>query len=166
MNWKRDKRESMAVKGRLNLSGDRQAPKETRVKKSRDFRESRLFEKAKIREEKLKKLMEMRAPERQVLKPRPGDSLSVLPLYRFVLAVGCITIFVSGLFVLNYLAQSKNQLGAEVSRLTTEQQRLKENNGHLKAKLERLLVLENLETIARDPLGLAMPRTGQIVVLE
>ncbi|MDR2199037.1 MAG: hypothetical protein LBR53_06245 [Deltaproteobacteria bacterium] len=123
-------------------------------------------ERERRREEISRKLKEARSPEKQALHPGPKDRLSFLPFSRFVVILGCIVITVLGLFTLTYLSLARNQLGAEVSRLTTEQERLKEANGHLKAKLERLVSLEDLELVSRESLGLSMPRTGQIVVLE
>ncbi|MDR2340009.1 MAG: septum formation initiator family protein [Deltaproteobacteria bacterium] len=139
---------------------------ESRFRKRRDPKEARIAEKARLREARLRELQEMRAPERQALRPKPKDALGFLPLTHFVIITGCIVILVLGLFALNYLAQARNELGAEVSRLTKEQQDLKERNGHLKATLERMVALEDLEIIAKESLGLVMPKTGQIVVLE
>jgi cell division protein FtsL len=123
-------------------------------------------ERERLREERRRLLRAARSPERQTLRPRDSDALHFLPLGQFVIIAGCIVIFISGLFALNYLAQNKNQLGADVSRLTREQQRLMEENLHLKARIERLTALDDLEIIARENLGLSMPSRGQIVVLE
>jgi cell division protein FtsB len=156
-----------AHKGRASIRerfGVPRAPKK-RISRPED-RESRNAEKARIREERLRRLMEMRAPERQVLQPRPNDGLKFMPLSRFMVAFGCIVIFIAGLLALIHLAQVHTQLVAEVNTLSQKQQRLKEKNGHLKAKLERLTVLDDLEIVAKESLGLYMPKTGQIVVLE
>jgi hypothetical protein len=135
-------------------------------RREKGTKEARQAEKARRKDERAKRLASLSDPERQALRPRPGDALSHLPLSHFATVFGCILILVLGLFALNYLAQSKNELGAEVSRLTREQQALRERNGHLKATLERLISLEDLEAISRESLGLRMPRTGQIVILD
>jgi cell division protein FtsB len=154
------------VLGKIKFPSDIRGENEGGLRGRLKRKEQGVEDKARSREEKLKLLKIMQAPERQVLKPQEKDAIRSIPLSQFVIMLGCIIIMVLGLFTLIYLAQVKNQLGADVSRLEAERKMLRENNGHLKAKLERLVALEDLELIARESLGLSMPKTGQIIILE
>jgi cell division protein FtsL len=165
MSWKSEERKiERQVLGRIKVPNK----KESRDGKggSRLSIEDKNSKKLRFKEERFKKLKEMRSLDRQILFPKHTDALIYLPISKFVIMVGCIIIIVLALFTLTYLAQTKNQLGTDLSRLNEERERLRETNGHLKAKLERLVALEDLELIARESLGLRAPKTGQIIILE
>ncbi|MDR1165703.1 MAG: hypothetical protein LBO66_07500 [Deltaproteobacteria bacterium] len=104
--------------------------------------------------------------EAQKLSPPPGHRLLFFSRGQVALLALCAVIFTLGLFVLVHIAQGRNQLGLDVSRLTRERARLLEINGRLKARIERLMVLEDLEIVAKDSLNLQTPRKGQIVELR
>jgi hypothetical protein len=138
-----------------------------RRKKMRNYgKESDQEQKRKKKEERLNKLAEYSSPEKQKIKPGPQDRLSFLSPWHFTLVLTGLTIVILGLFALITIAQGRNQLGLEVSRLVKEQDRLKEVNGRLKAGIEELLILEDLEIIAEENMNLQTPKKGQIYVLE
>ncbi|MDR2613577.1 MAG: hypothetical protein LBG06_12455 [Deltaproteobacteria bacterium] len=118
------------------------------------------------REELLRQLAEYRDPERQRLEVAPGDRLTRFRAWSFSILLGIIAVTVLGLFALIAVAQGRNQLGLEVTRLTREHQRLDDINTRLKARIEELVVLEDLEVIARENIRLRTPSQGQIVVIE
>ncbi|MDR1312557.1 MAG: hypothetical protein LBQ12_02415 [Deltaproteobacteria bacterium] len=118
------------------------------------------------REERLRRLAEYGSPERQRIEVAPGDRLTRFRPWSFSIIVSGIMVAVLGLFALIAVAQGRNQLGIEVSRLNREHQRLAEVNTRLKAKIEELVVLEDLEAIARQSLRLQIPQKGQIVEID
>ncbi|MDR1038978.1 MAG: hypothetical protein LBR80_02190 [Deltaproteobacteria bacterium] len=118
------------------------------------------------REERLRRLAEYASPERQRIEVDPGDRISRFRSWSFSIVAGGILVAVMVLFALIAVAQSRNQLGIEVSRLNREHQRLSETNTRLKARIEEMVVLEDLEAIARQSLNLQIPRKGQIVEID
>jgi cell division protein FtsL len=122
--------------------------------------------KRKEREERLKRLNEFASPEKQKLLPTDRDRLNFFSSWHFTLVLTGIVVLVLILFVMISISQSRYQLGREVSRLTKEQQRLQEINGLLQARIEELVVLEDLELIARENLHLITPQKGQIYEIE
>jgi cell division protein FtsL len=71
-----------------------------------------------------------------------------------------------GLLGMTSLAMRHNQLGREVSRLTGLKVELADQNRRLKADMDSLTVLEDLEAVARERLGLVSPSKGQIEIIE
>jgi hypothetical protein len=124
------------------------------------------LEAKKKKEAKLKKLEEYSDPKKQVLTPKPEDRLKFLSSWHFSVLLAGVVILILGLLALISISQSRNQLGLEVVRLTKEQDSLKEVNSRLKAKIEELVVLEDLEVIAKESLNLQTPQKGQIFVLD
>jgi hypothetical protein len=118
------------------------------------------------KEELLRRLAEYSDPERQRLEVAPCDRLSRFKAWSFSIVLGGVLVTILGLFALIAVAQGRNQLGLEVTRLTREHQRLIEINGRLKARIEELVVLEDLEAIARESLRLQTPQKGQIVEID
>jgi cell division protein FtsL len=98
---------------------------------------------------------ERRAPRLRRLPPG-----IFAPLAAIVLAV------LAAMAVMTWLAMRHNQMGREVSRLTTEKVRLNDLNRRLRADMDALTVLEDLETVARERLGLVSPSQGQIEIIE
>ncbi|MDR2350148.1 MAG: cell division protein FtsL [Deltaproteobacteria bacterium] len=117
-------------------------------------------------EEKLKKLRECRDPQKQKLEPKPSDRLKFFTPWHFSVVLAGAVIAILALFALISISHGRNELGLEVSRLTEEQKKLVETNSRLKAKIEVLAVLEDLEIIARENLKLQTPQKGQIIVME
>jgi hypothetical protein len=138
-----------------------------KIKKPRPFAKDQDREaKRKKREERLSKLAEYGSPEKQKITPRPQDRLHFLSSWHFTVVFTGICVLILGLCALIVIAQGRNQLGLEVSRLLKEQHRLQEVNGRLKANIEGLLILEDLEVIAKENMNLQTPQKGQIHVLE
>ena len=133
---------------------------------TRQARDEERERRRKKKEERLLKLAEYGSPERQRLSPRPQDRLNLLSPWHLTVVMTGVVILILGLFALVTIAQGRNKLGLEVSRLVREQTRLQETNGRLKARIEELVILEDLEVIARENLNLQTPRKGQIYVLE
>jgi cell division protein FtsL len=133
---------------------------------ARNWKASRKDPKAKAKEEAQKILDESGRPENQLLERGPEDALKNYPLKLFFYAAVGVTLLALCLVGLARMAHSHKQLGLEVSRLTREQVRLSEINRELKMEIAKIMVLEDLEAIARGTLGLRTPSLGQIVVIE
>jgi hypothetical protein len=126
-----------------------------------DYQEKK---KKRTREEKLPKIKY--DPEGERLSPSPSDRLSYQPFSRVFVVCVSILILIGGLWALLHIAQTRHQLGLDISRLKREQEKLLDINGRLKARLEEMIVLEDLEVIARESLGMRTPQKGQIVELD
>jgi hypothetical protein len=135
-------------------------------KNNKAFSREENNEKSKKREAELKKLAEYRPPEKQKLTPRPQDRLKFFSAWHFTVVLSGVIVLVLGLFALISISQARNQLGIDMTRLTRENERLKEINGRLKARIEQLVILEDLEAIAKETLNLQTPQKGQIFELE
>ncbi|MDR1081111.1 MAG: hypothetical protein LBQ79_09195 [Deltaproteobacteria bacterium] len=146
--------QKQAAKARKPEKRDRKPPREVSLEARRR------------REERLRRLAEYASPERQRIEVDPADRLSRFRPWSFSLVFSGIMVAVLGLFALIAVAQGRNQLGIEVSRLNREHQRLSEVNTRLKARIEELVVLEDLEVIARESLRLQIPQKGQIVEID
>ncbi|MDR1037419.1 MAG: DUF2019 domain-containing protein [Deltaproteobacteria bacterium] len=146
----------------------KQAAKKPRKPEKREARPPRevSLEARRRREERLRRLAEYASPERQRIEVDPSDRLTRFRPWSFSIVFSGIMVAILGLFALIAVAQGRNQLGIEVSRLNREHQRLSEVNTRLKARIEELVVLEDLEVIARESLRLRIPQKGQIVEID
>jgi hypothetical protein len=121
--------------------------------------------------------LEWAAREREKGQKAPSDEDSLLdvaaderpshlPGKRFMgVAVMCAA-FVLSLLVLIGLEIRHDKIGREVSRLTSRKVALMEENRGRRAEMARLTVVDDLETVARESLGLASPAEGQIVIIR
>ncbi|MDR2443728.1 MAG: hypothetical protein LBE31_09460 [Deltaproteobacteria bacterium] len=96
----------------------------------------------------------------------PTERLERIPPRAFAILAAILVVLILGLWFKTTLAMRHNQLGREVSRLTDEKVELNELNRELKAEMARLTVLEDLEFIAIESLGLVSPKDGQIEIIE
>jgi hypothetical protein len=97
------------------------------------------------------------APSHQIRRLRPA---------LFVPLAGIVFVLIMGLFGMTHLAMRHNHLGREVSRLTSQKVALTDQNRRLKADMDAMTVLEDLEAVARGRLGLISPSKGQIEIIE
>jgi uncharacterized protein HemX len=96
----------------------------------------------------------------------PKYRLRPLPKGLFAPLAACVLALVLGLLLMTYLAMRHNQLGREVSRLNNQKVALADLNRRLKADMDMLTVMEDLELVARERLGLVSPAKGQIEIIE
>ncbi|MDR2460887.1 MAG: hypothetical protein LBE38_08920 [Deltaproteobacteria bacterium] len=122
--------------------------------------------KKKAQEDRLRQLKEYSTPEMMRLSPSERDRLKYFSSWHFTLVMAGIGVLVAILFAMVVIAQGRYQLGLDVSRLTKEQERLQEINGQLKTRIEEMMVLEDLEVIARENLRLQTPQKGQIYEID
>ena len=98
------------------------------------------------------------APSRRSLRRRPPGIFA--PLAASLAAV------ILGFLMMTHLAMRHNQLGREVSRLNSQKVALTDLNRRLRADMDMLTVLGDLEVVARDRVGLVSPSIGQIEIIE
>ncbi|MDR2454991.1 MAG: hypothetical protein LBE49_00130 [Deltaproteobacteria bacterium] len=96
----------------------------------------------------------------------PKYRLRRLPKGLFAPLAACVLALVLGFLLMTYLAMRHNQLGREVSRLNNQKVALADLNRRLKADMDMLTVMEDLELVARERLGLVSPAQGQIEIIE
>jgi hypothetical protein len=104
--------------------------------------------------------------EDSLLDVAPEERPTHLPGRRFMgltILCGIVVLFLLSLIGLEI---RHDRLGREVSGLTSRKVALMEENRRQRAEMARLTVVEGLERVARESLGLVSPAEGQIVIIR
>ncbi|MDR0355396.1 MAG: cell division protein FtsL [Deltaproteobacteria bacterium] len=101
-----------------------------------------------------------------LLDPSPDDRPQGLPPNRFWGVIVLSSIVVLCLILLVSLEIRHIGIGREVSRLSQRRNVLSDENLRLKSELDSIMEFQELETAARDSLGMAPPQMTQIVTIR
>jgi hypothetical protein len=146
---------------------NKMAIKSTEVKKkteSADWRKIIKYKKEQ-RETKNQELQEKIVDADSFLLPIPEERPKHLPGNRFLSIVIMSVVFILSLLVLIGLEIRHNSLGRNVSILMNQKIALIEENRRYKADMYKLIAIDDLETVAKESLGLVFPDEGQIIII-
>lgn len=88
-----------------------------------------------------------------------------LPLKRLISLVVLCAVFILSLLILVELQIKHNKLGLNISQLTNRKVTLIDENRRYRAEMDNLMIVGDLEQVARETLGLVSPTEGQIIII-